>query len=518
MHINLGIIADELSRYPSRHLKTRRFPEEILNLRGVCLYKKGMAFAADLAYVISAADVTEKFVCPNDMTLIVAGAAPEELFRTARADVLIFEVPRRKEAFYELFNEISGVFIKYQELDARIRTAIIKNASLQEIVRMGEALFGNPIIIFDKNYCVLNEIDSSIQGIEWSVDKWSGAKMLPMDTVNIIKTSPEYVRSDASGDTYFVSNGYLNYNTILSSIRRESVFLTVAVMETHAPLTKSHQALARYFGNIVYLTLCKNNFNSGHSMRFETFLKELLYNSQIEQAIIDRYLLTMNWKNTDHYICVSFRTNRWDKISSVYNNICINIENQFPDSFAFYYDDHIVMVLNLDRAKLTKPQAVRALSGILMEGVFRVGISYVFFDFSTFASYYRQTLGALEMGEKYRPHEWCYDFQDYVLHYFMHYGASRIDGRHLCFPGVVQLYIYDEENGTELLQTLRVYLECGRNAALTAKTLYIHRNTLYQRLERIGTILGADLDDLYTRLFILMSYIFVELLALEPIR
>ena len=517
MLINLSILAYELSEYTSHVVKTKRFQTDELYLKGVCLYKKNMPFYKEICYVISASTLGSSFSCPSGITLIVAGDAPAELFYNCDASIMSFEVSNRRDAFYELFNSISSVFIKFHDTDEKLRTAIIKNASLQEIVTFGETLFHNPIIVFDRNYCVLNEIDSSIKGIEWTEDKWSGTKMLPLDTVNSIKTSPEYVHGCSSGDTYFISDGYLNYNTILSSVNQGSVMLTIAIMETNTPLTVCHKSLARYFAGIIYMCICKNNFSSGHSIRFEEFLKELLYNNQIEQAVIDRSLQTMGWKNTDNYICATFQTNRWDKINSMYNNICINLENQFPNSFAFYYDENIVMLVNLDLSHMTKPQLLHSLSGFLTDGVFHVGVSYIFFEFSTFSSYYRQTLGALEMGGKYRPYEWCYDFQDYALHYFMHYGTSRIDGRHLCFPGVVRLYTYDYENHTDLLNTLRVYLECERNAAPAAKKLFIHRNTLYQRIERINGILDADLNDPDVRLYILMSYKFVSLLSLEPV-
>lgn len=83
--------------------------------------------------------------------------------------------------------------------------------------------------------------------------------------------------------------------------------------------------------------------------------------------------------------------------------------------------------------------------------------------------------------------------------------------------GVVQLWLYDSKNETELLITLREYLTTGLNATATAKHLFIHRNTLYQRLDKINQIIGADLNDPDTRLFMLMSYSFVDLLKLKPI-
>jgi DNA-binding PucR family transcriptional regulator len=49
---------------------------------------------------------------------------------------------------------------------------------------------------------------------------------------------------------------------------------------------------------------------------------------------------------------------------------------------------------------------------------------------------------------------------------------------------------YDAARGTELLATLEAYLACGGNHAQTAAALYIHVNTLYQRLDRITRLLG----------------------------
>lgn len=57
-----------------------------------------------------------------------------------------------------------------------------------------------------------------------------------------------------------------------------------------------------------------------------------------------------------------------------------------------------------------------------------------------------------------------------------------------------------ERDKTGLLETLRVYFQCNGNVAQTAKELFIHRNTLLYRLDRIRQAGGFDLDDAETRL------------------
>lgn len=51
---------------------------------------------------------------------------------------------------------------------------------------------------------------------------------------------------------------------------------------------------------------------------------------------------------------------------------------------------------------------------------------------------------------------------------------------------------YDERRGTDLLRTLDAYFACGMSPARTKDELHVHVNTVAQRLERVGRLLGDD--------------------------
>ncbi|MEU1101837.1 GAF domain-containing protein [Streptomyces tibetensis] len=64
-------------------------------------------------------------------------------------------------------------------------------------------------------------------------------------------------------------------------------------------------------------------------------------------------------------------------------------------------------------------------------------------------------------------------------------------------PGFVdrtigQVVAYDRRRGTELLRTLDAYFTCGMSPARTKDELHVHVNTVAQRLERVGRLLGDD--------------------------
>jgi purine catabolism regulator len=78
---------------------------------------------------------------------------------------------------------------------------------------------------------------------------------------------------------------------------------------------------------------------------------------------------------------------------------------------------------------------------------------------------------------------------------------------------LLRLIEYDSKNKEEnLLNTLRVYLDCMGKNNLAAKKLFIHRNTLNYRLNKIKEILDCDLNDPSTRLKLEIGLKIVNLL------
>jgi len=52
----------------------------------------------------------------------------------------------------------------------------------------------------------------------------------------------------------------------------------------------------------------------------------------------------------------------------------------------------------------------------------------------------------------------------------------------------------DDERGNNLLATLRAYYECGARVDWTADRLFLHRNSVRYRLDRVRSLLGMNID------------------------
>jgi GAF domain-containing protein len=98
--------------------------------------------------------------------------------------------------------------------------------------------------------------------------------------------------------------------------------------------------------------------------------------------------------------------------------------------------------------------------------------------------------GAAVLGR--RPHVVAYDelgAHKYLLRIARDGGAIR----DATIDAVGRLAAYDEQRQTQLLQTLEEFLRRRGNISATAEVLFVHPNTLRQRLRRIGELTDLDL-------------------------
>ena len=97
--------------------------------------------------------------------------------------------------------------------------------------------------------------------------------------------------------------------------------------------------------------------------------------------------------------------------------------------------------------------------------------------------------GAAVLGRQ--PHVVAYD--ELGAHKYLLRIADGGAIRDATIDAVGRLAAYDEQRQTQLLQTLEEFLRRRGNISATAEALFVHPNTLRQRLRRIGELTDLDL-------------------------
>jgi GAF domain-containing protein len=124
-------------------------------------------------------------------------------------------------------------------------------------------------------------------------------------------------------------------------------------------------------------------------------------------------------------------------------------------------------------------------------GPLAIGISNVCQGAGSFAHGFEEAVSAAQVGALLRGTSGIFSYEDLGPYRYVLTADGAVRDRYQ--ERLERLVEYERRRGTELLGTLEAYLEHQGNIAQTARKLFMHPNTLRQRLVRIERVAGLDL-------------------------
>lgn len=178
-----------------------------------------------------------------------------------------------------------------------------------------------------------------------------------------------------------------------------------------------------------------------------------------------------------------------------------------PGTLATYHNKGIVAIIPLKNSLVVEEELLTLLKNFSQTEHLRIGISNSFSNIEHFVNYYQQAHSALEMGQKLKTKDLVCQYQDYqIFDLFTEIKNQEQLGR-FCHPALGLLRHYDYKNGSQLYKTLCVFIDKGCNIKLTSESLFIHRNSLVYRLNRINEICHIDFTDMNTLFLLRLSFL-----------
>ena len=124
-----------------------------------------------------------------------------------------------------------------------------------------------------------------------------------------------------------------------------------------------------------------------------------------------------------------------------------------------------------------------------------IGIGNLCQSISDYRRGFAEASEALQMGQNLNQDGGVTHFNDLGVYRYLYKIARMDDLRDMYQDQVARIANYDRRKGTDLLDTLETYLECAGNLTKTSNRLFVHRNTLIQRLERLQSLCDIDLQE-----------------------
>ena len=191
----------------------------------------------------------------------------------------------------------------------------------------------------------------------------------------------------------------------------------------------------------------------------------------------------------------------WPVITKEFNLINIYVDNYSDELLSYikqgYLDSDIeilfyngsILMIGCFEEVLDHAQSIKDTIGSIVSG--KCYISYCEVDnYFKLKKYYEDTLYKIELAIKYNIIESIFDSNRLILEGIIDSVSDNM-----------KKDIYDKfKNGiskldNEMIRTMEVFFKCGLNISEAAKELYIHRNTLIYRLDKIQKYTNYDIRD-----------------------
>lgn len=438
-------------------------------------------------------------VCKDSIIYIgsedsITGSGRHNIICKHQNDMLVL----RTDDLITVANKVQDAFCYYAKWFASCEMIIRNNGTLKNLLDCSVDVFPTPIIVVDaaQTFVAISSSKADFQdSTEWSEATKRGS-VSDKALINYNLEHPDvysYKHIFEVDPKYFFVKGYCKH-IFINGARRASVILKVPGED----YSKGKLQIFDIFTELIksWIISCEgpgNDFNTN-----SYFARALEGNSEGVAAMI-RQTVLFNWKKCCPKLLFVLRSA--GKENRPLAHAIGNLTHEAKGTYAMVYKSDVVILVNNDLVDHA------GFNGALNSFIKRLSCcgaaSFVFNDMNMLMQAYRIALSALEDNPSVPGV--LYHAQDISLRRIVKILKEQAANT-LQHPAIAILQDYDRKNKTDFYNTLFCYLRNERRHQATAEELFVHRNTLFQRLQKIEELLPVDLDDPQERFHLLFSF------------
>lgn len=182
------------------------------------------------------------------------------------------------------------------------------------------------------------------------------------------------------------------------------------------------------------------------------------------------------------------------------HNISTELQDAFGDVIYFIDKDQIVLLLSSNKEDFGSVEErceritniTKGMSGFIIKGI---GIGQYIEELSQIDLGYQTAIEVMHFAI--RNNKCIGSYGKIGTLQRLMFTIENESILYTCFHGTIDMVAkYDNEHETELLMTLRKYLDEGGNIKRSSDNLFIHKNTMNYRLNKIKELLNDDLSNI----------------------
>lgn len=456
---------------------------------------------------------SEAFVLPDNMIKINS-------FIKNHTDIAIILVESniKEEDIYiklnEYINEESNFIQKLLYDDYINLIDLLNNSSeITDIEAIAYKLLKNPMIITDKSYKVIDYTKSlEINDPIWQII--TSNKYCPSNIVNITDYNKFWHRLTQNDRPLFVdSKAFSPYvKRAVAEIKSENkIEGYIALLEINKKITETDLQILQMISAVIAVKFTNRTMISRALGNLENeFIKELFLDKIPNETMAFNQSQSLGWNIRKWFIVFEIRARSGSKnLSEKLHRLENEIRRMVPFCISSFNDKKSYCIISFDDKKNLK-DIYKELGEIIAREELICSVGNAVDKLILINKSYEQSKRTGEIVDcikKINPKKLFYLYNEIAI-YDMMINLNKmklISG--ITSNSLSLLKEIDEKGGSEYIITLRNFFDNNQSISDTASAMYLHRNTISYRLNKIRKIIEDDFDNPLVRLHMYISFI-----------
>ncbi len=422
----------------------------------------------------------------------------------------------------KLYNRVHEHLHRFRVWDTELQRIVDTNAGLQTFLEQAYKQLHATILLVNSGYKKIAAVyDPDIS--DPTADELRENGYQSYDTIQSIHHQQTVKCGENMEYVEYISDLSHNY-TIVHLIRYKGELVARLCVILNGPqadpcASDFNELLSRYVAEYM---LSDQHADYGGNAQFGALAADLIEcrianEEELHQRLKQIKLATRRYY---HVMLISFPSDADHRQNIPWNYIINQLEYLFPFSNITTYKGEILLLIRKMKRRSRLSFNTETLFKLLesYNGYACVGNASEFL--MSLPPVYHQTHEALRIGAKMDSEKRIYYYEDYSIYHIIEMAAEssmqKLGSRnlvHLCNNELVGLLLYDKKHNTNLVEILQTYLAHERNTTEAAKALFIHRNTMLNKIHKIEEVIDSSLDDPMLRERLLFSCRVIEYMS-----
>lgn len=381
----------------------------------------------------------------------------------------------------QVFNQANTTLESLQDQTSLI-TNLAMNAvtdDLQTSINRAAETVQNSLLIIDPSYQVL--IHSDIFGFPDPL--WSQIIKQGYATYDFISAVKNIVHneSDTTKAVYNVPCPESPFHRKVTNLYTKGKLMGYLIMfDDHSVYNNEKTNLLPQVGKILTGELVRNHVLASTESNRDRLLNMLLTEQQSQN--FENIFAAQHLRLPKSMVIFTIKPNNKQPLDSIQQQLKHHLQGKYSDALSTIYQHHCLALIPISITDYHSQSFNNFIHKLASDVNVKIFVSTFYSQPTDTKAAYIVCKRTMKLTESPDPVIFCEDeYFDLMLQRINHDAILPF----FIDPSIQTLQDYDDDNGTELLPTLLTYLEQDGNLSKTADALFIHRNTLHNRLNRL---------------------------------